>query len=115
VPRQHHRRESPGNLSARSIQLGTAVAPSLPQELHRIRGPKDGTAASSGQSSMLTALVTAVLAGHEQATDAMPAHGAKRHGADGSSSLAMPTSSDRERNQGGQIGSRKGTNVALSD
>jgi hypothetical protein len=29
--RQPHRREPPGNLSARSIRLGTAVAPSLPQ------------------------------------------------------------------------------------
>jgi hypothetical protein len=39
----------PGNLSARSIQLGTAVAPSLPLGLQRMRGPKDGTVASSGQ------------------------------------------------------------------
>jgi hypothetical protein len=45
----------PGNLSARSIQFGIAVAPSFPQELQRMRGPKDGTVASSGQSSMLTA------------------------------------------------------------
>jgi hypothetical protein len=35
--------------------LGTAVAPSLPQRLQRMRGPKDGTVPSSGQSSMLTA------------------------------------------------------------
>jgi hypothetical protein len=53
--RHHHRRPLPGNLSARSIQLGTAVAPSLPQRLQRMRGPKDGTVASSGQSSILTA------------------------------------------------------------
>jgi hypothetical protein len=50
-----HRRDPPGNLSARSIQLGRAVAPSLAQELHRIRGPKEGTVASSGQSPMFTA------------------------------------------------------------
>jgi hypothetical protein len=31
------------------------VAPSLPQRLQRIRGPKDGTAALSGQPSILTA------------------------------------------------------------
>jgi hypothetical protein len=44
-----------GNLSARSIQLGTAVAPSLAQRLQGMRGPKDGTVASSGQPSILTA------------------------------------------------------------
>ncbi len=52
---QHHRWAPPGNLSARSIQLGTAVAPSLPHRLQRMRGPKDGTVASSAQSSILTA------------------------------------------------------------
>jgi hypothetical protein len=44
-----------GNLSARSIQLGTAVAPCLQQRLQRMRGPKDGTVASLGQSPILTA------------------------------------------------------------
>jgi hypothetical protein len=53
--RQHHRRAPPGNLSACSTQLGTAVAPSLPERLQRMRGPKDGTVASSGHSSILTA------------------------------------------------------------
>jgi hypothetical protein len=81
--RQHHRREPPGNLSACSIQLGTAVAPGLPQRLQRIRGPKDGTAASSGQSSILTARSwPQSLAGHEQATEPVPAHAAERHRAD---------------------------------
>jgi hypothetical protein len=41
-------------VSALSIQFGIAVAPSLPQRLQRMRGPKDGTVASSGQPSMLT-------------------------------------------------------------
>jgi hypothetical protein len=35
---QHHHREPPGNLSARSTQFGIAVAPSLPQRLQRTRG-----------------------------------------------------------------------------
>jgi hypothetical protein len=42
----------------------------------RLRGPKDGTVASS------RALVTAVLAGDEQAADAVLAHAAERHRAD---------------------------------
>jgi hypothetical protein len=63
--RQHHRRAPPGNLSARSIQFGTAVAPSLPQRLQRMRGPKDGTVASSADRT----LVATVLACHEQATE----------------------------------------------
>jgi hypothetical protein len=36
----------------RSIQLGTAVAPSLAQRLQRMRRPKEGTGASSGQPSI---------------------------------------------------------------
>jgi hypothetical protein len=39
-----HRRAPPGNLSARSLQFGLAVAPSLPHLLQRMRGPNDGTA-----------------------------------------------------------------------
>jgi hypothetical protein len=53
--RERHRRAPPGNLSAHSIQFGTAVAPSLPQRLQRMRGPNEGTVASSGQSSILAA------------------------------------------------------------
>jgi hypothetical protein len=37
------------------MKFGTAVTPTLPQRLQRMRGPKDGTVASSGQSSISTA------------------------------------------------------------
>jgi hypothetical protein len=47
-----------------------------------MRGPKDGTVASSGQSSILTARPW-LLAGHEQTTDTVPAHAAERHWTDG--------------------------------
>jgi hypothetical protein len=63
---QHHRLAAPDNLSACSIQFGTAVAPGLPQRLQRMRGP----------------LVAAMLAGHEQPSDAVPAHAAERHWTD---------------------------------
>jgi hypothetical protein len=51
--RRHHLR-APGNLSARSIQLGTAIAPSLPQWLHRIRGLNENTGGAPGQASRVT-------------------------------------------------------------
>jgi hypothetical protein len=58
-----------------------------------MRRPNDGTVASSGQIVHVHhALVTAMLAGHEQATDAMPAHAAEIIGRIGSSSPAMPAS-----------------------
>jgi hypothetical protein len=43
-------------MSARSFQLGIALAPSLPHFVHRIHGPKDGTGISSGQLSTLTSV-----------------------------------------------------------
>src|SRR5258708_7162273 len=48
---QAHRRAPPGSLSARSVPLSHAVAPSLPQWLQRIRGPNEGTGTSSGHAS----------------------------------------------------------------
>jgi hypothetical protein len=59
------------------------------------------------------ALVAAMLAGHEQAPDAVPAHAAERHRADCSSPFAMSAwlRTDRERNQGGHCGdSARGRN-----
>jgi hypothetical protein len=48
--RQHYLREPPGNLSARSIQLGTAVAPkACCSGCIAFAGRKSGTVASSGQ------------------------------------------------------------------
>jgi hypothetical protein len=39
---------------ARSLQRGRASAPMIPQPVHTIRGPKAGTATSSGQRSALS-------------------------------------------------------------
>ena len=107
--------EPAGKLSARSIQLGTAVAPSLPQRLQRIRGPKDGTGASSSQSSILIARsCPQVLASQEQATDAVAPLAAERQ--DGLVRHPWPCPklrTHRGRNQVTVIGSGK-TNVALS-
>jgi hypothetical protein len=47
-----------------------------PSVLQRMRGPKDGTVASSGQASYRPR--PWLLAGHEQTTDTVPAH-AERH------------------------------------
>jgi hypothetical protein len=98
--RDNHRRVPPGKLSARSIQLGTAVAPNLPRLLHRMRAQKDGTGASSRQPSIVTARSWPPAASHEQATDALPVHAAEHRRADGSSSLAIlpKLRTDRERN-----------------
>jgi hypothetical protein len=46
---------SPGNLSARSIQLAQPSRQACRSRLQRMRGAKDGTMASSGQSSILIA------------------------------------------------------------
>ena len=46
----------PGSLSARSIQFGIALAPSLPHWLQRMRWPNDGTGTSSGLASTLTSV-----------------------------------------------------------
>jgi hypothetical protein len=78
--RRHHRRAPPGNLSARSIQFGTPVAPSLPEHLQRMRCGAEGWHRGLVRPVVHAhrALMAAVLAGHEQATDAVPAHAAER-------------------------------------
>jgi hypothetical protein len=47
--RTRHCRAPPSNLSARSLQFGIAVAPSLPHRLHRMREPNEGTGTLSGR------------------------------------------------------------------
>jgi hypothetical protein len=37
-----------------SVQFGRASAPTIPQRVHTMRGPKAGTATSSGQRSALS-------------------------------------------------------------
>jgi hypothetical protein len=64
----------------RSIQLGTAVAPSLAQRLQRMRRPKEGTGASSGQPS-IGPHARGRSAGNTD-TDAVPAHAGERRGMD---------------------------------
>jgi hypothetical protein len=73
-----------------------------------MRGLKDGTVASIRPVIHIDRpLMAAVLAGHEQATDAMPAHAAERHWADWFVVLghARKLRTDRERNQVTVIGS----------
>jgi hypothetical protein len=116
LPRRHHHRAQPGNVSVRPIQLGIAVAPSLPHELQRMRGPKDSTVASSGQSSILTGRswpqCTRVANKPRTPCRRMPPSVVGRVG---SSSLTMPQlRTHRERNQVTVIGSRTGTNALLS-
>jgi hypothetical protein len=118
VPRQQHRRGPPGNLSARSIQLGH----SRRTKFAAVAAPH--TRAEGWHRSAIwpvvhihRALMAAVLARHEQAADAVLAPSDERHWADW---FVIPghadqLRTDREQNQGGQTGSRKGTNVALSD
>jgi hypothetical protein len=93
--------------------LGTAVVARLPQQLQRIRGPKDATRGVVGQSSMLPALMAAVLSGHERrAWRILPSV----IGRIGPSSWPFDQlRTDKERNQVTVIGSQKGTFVALSD
>jgi hypothetical protein len=98
-----------GNLSARLIHLGPAVAPSLALRLQRMRGPNVARGIVGPIVHVDRALVTAVLAGCEQATDAMRRMLPNVIGPIGSSSLAH-----RERNQLTVIGSSGGTNVAPS-
>jgi hypothetical protein len=110
--RRRHLRAPPGILSARSIQFGTAVAPGLPQRQQRIRGPKDATVRSSGQSSILTARswLQCWQVGNKPRTPCrrMPLSVIERIG---SSSPAIST--DRERDQVAVIGFPDGNQCKL--
>jgi hypothetical protein len=107
--RSGQRRVPPGNLSARSIQFGIAVAPSLPQELQRMRTEGWHRGIVRPGIHIDRVLVLAALAGHEQAaTDALPAHAAERHRANW---FVVP-SHGRSKNGHGKF--HKGTFVALS-
>jgi hypothetical protein len=64
--RQGHRRAAPGSLSARSIQLAAAVAPSSPQRLQRMRGPKHGTVVIRPAVHIDRSFVTARRAGRSR-------------------------------------------------
>ena len=104
-PRSVSRISAARNLSARSIQFGIAVAPSLPQRLQRVRGAEGRHRGVVGPIIHIDrALVAAV-------------HIAKRNGTDW---FVIPGHADklgtyRQWNQVTVIGSRKRTNVALSD
>jgi hypothetical protein len=67
----------------RSVQLGRASAPTIPQPVQTMRGPKDSTGVIGPAVDREHRAMVAEPAAHGERADALGAHVSQRHGTSG--------------------------------